>query len=68
MGRTEAMEIACAPRDSAAPVRPQGSSRRVYRLGQGLAVAINHKIVAALGLGALAWASIAGIAWVLIQA
>jgi len=67
MGRTDAMAIARALAGCAAPARPQASSRLVYRLDHGLAIAINHKIVAALGLAALAWASIAaGIAWALV--
>jgi hypothetical protein len=68
MGRTEAMEIDRASRESAAPARSQASSLRLYRIDHGLAIAINQKIIAALGLAALAWASIAGIAWALIAA
>jgi len=63
-----AMEIVRAPRDGTAPARPRGSSRRVYRLGRYWAIAVNQKLVDALGLAALAWVPIAGIAWALMQA
>ncbi|HUA53790.1 MAG TPA: hypothetical protein VMB81_16575 [Candidatus Sulfotelmatobacter sp.] len=62
-----AMEIARAPRDMAR-ARPRGSRRRVHRLGRYWAIAVNQKLVDALGLAALAWAAIAGIAWALIAA
>jgi hypothetical protein len=72
MGQTAAMSIARAPRDDAAQARgstqPREPSRQVHRLGRYWALAVNRRLVDALGLAALAWAPLAGIAWVLMPA
>ncbi len=51
----------------AALVRPHGSGRRAHRLGP-CALLVNHTILDALGLAALAWASVGAVAWTVIAA
>lgn len=59
MSRTDAMGTPAALRDLAAFDGAQRPARRVYGLGRHWAVAVNQKILSALGLAALAWAAIA---------
>jgi hypothetical protein len=40
--------------------------RRIYRLGRHWALAVNQKLLAAFGMGTLAWALIPAVAWAVI--
>ncbi len=44
-----------------------GSGRRLHRLGPCV-FAVSHTILGALGLAALAWASVGAVAWTVIAA
>jgi hypothetical protein len=58
MSRTDAIAATAVLRDLPAPAWP---GRRIYRLSRHWALAVNHELLAALGLAVLGWAALAAL-------
>ena len=61
MIRTDALDTDAAGHAALALARPLDHHRRIYRLGRHWALAVNRKILCALGLAAVAWACVAAL-------
>jgi hypothetical protein len=61
MTRSDAMAATAALRGLGAPARPFGSGRRIYPLSRHWALAVNQKLLAALGLAVLGWVPLAAL-------
>ena len=65
MSGTDAMLSTAALRGAVVEPGSHGCGRRIYWLSRHWALAVNRKLLAALGLATLAWAASAAVAWAL---